>query len=123
MLLALTGAEAIRQDRPAVFAHLIAASVGILGVAWLLILTFYGFRYAPAPAGLELSAALAPYLASIPRPVDGAKLAVLTRFHLSSDVSLGSRQHETHRSVVHGLFSGSRLSPRTLAMHPCCIPN
>lgn len=96
MLLVLAVSEAIRQRRPAVLAQLLAASIGILGVAWLVIWTFYGFRYAPAPAGLELSPALAPYLASMPRPADGAKLAVLARFHLFPQAYLWGLANTKH---------------------------
>ncbi len=82
ILLALAVAEATRRRRVATFVQLVAASLGVLTIAWVVIWAFYGFRYAPASAGLELSPALAPYLASMPNPADGAKLAALARFHL-----------------------------------------
>ncbi len=82
MLLVIALAEAIRQRNAQLFGKLFAASLAILTCAWLVIWSFYGFRYAPAPAGLELSPALAPYLASLPQKGDGVKLALIARFHL-----------------------------------------
>ena len=96
IFLTLAVAEAVRRRRVATFAHLLAATIGMLGIAWVAIWAFYGFRYAPAAPGLELSPALVPYLASMPRPADGAKLAVLARFHLLPQAYLWGLANTKH---------------------------
>jgi hypothetical protein len=82
MLILLAAAEGIRERSLASFAKSFSACIAILIVGWAVIWAFYGFRYAPAPNNLQLSPALAPYLASLPNPSDGVKLALLARFHL-----------------------------------------
>jgi tetratricopeptide (TPR) repeat protein len=60
----------------------LAACAVILVCSCAVIWAFYGFRYAPAPAGLELSPKLAPYLASMPSKANAAELALIAKWHL-----------------------------------------
>jgi hypothetical protein len=60
----------------------LAACAVILACAWAVIWAFYGFRYASAPAGLELSPRLAPYIASMPSKANSTELAVIARWRL-----------------------------------------
>lgn len=96
ILLALTTAEAIRERCLATFVKGLAALTCIFSVAWLILWAFYGFRYAPAAPGLELSPALAPYLASMPHPAEGSMLAVLARFHLLPQAYLWGLANTKH---------------------------
>jgi hypothetical protein len=82
MLLLLALVEGIRERKAATVLRLLRASVAVLACAWVVLWAFYGFRYAPAPHGLQLSPALGEYLASMPHPADGAKLALVARLHL-----------------------------------------
>jgi 4-amino-4-deoxy-L-arabinose transferase-like glycosyltransferase len=82
MLLLVAVAEGVRQRTATVMGQLLAASLASLACAWLVIWLFYGFRYAPAPPGLELSPSLGSYIASLPKQADAAKLGLLARFHL-----------------------------------------
>jgi hypothetical protein len=82
MLILLAAAEGIRERSLSSCAKALAACVGILLCGWVVIWAFYGFRYAPAPGGLQLSPELGPYLASLPNPGDGVKLALVDRLHL-----------------------------------------
>jgi 4-amino-4-deoxy-L-arabinose transferase-like glycosyltransferase len=82
MLILLALAEGIRQRSLASFARSLSACIVALLCGWAVIWAFYDFRYAPAPGGLQLSPPLGPYLASLPNPGDGVKLALLDRFHL-----------------------------------------
>ncbi len=82
MLILLAIAEGVRERSFSSFGKALAACIGILVCGWVVIWAFYGFRYAPAPGGLQLSPALGSYLASLPNPKDGVKLALVARFHL-----------------------------------------
>ncbi len=82
MLLLLALAEAFRARSFAVLGKRLAACVGILLCAWMVIWAFYGFRYAPAPNGRELSPRLAPYIQSMPNQKDAAELALVARYRL-----------------------------------------
>ena len=107
MLFALAAAEAVRLRRWVVFGRLTAASAAILCMAWPVIWAFYGFRYAPAPRGLQLSPALAPYLASMPNPAQGARLALLARFHLFPQAYLWGLANTKHTEWEYtGYFLG-----------------
>jgi hypothetical protein len=82
MLLLLAIAEATRARSFAILARRLAACAGIFLCAWLVVWAFYGFRYAPAPNGQELSPALTPYLQSMPSKTNGQELALVARLHL-----------------------------------------
>ena len=82
MLLLLAVAEAILARSFAVLRKQLSACAGILLCAWLIVWTFYGFRYAPAPGGCQFSPQLAPYLLSMPSQVNARELAIVARFRL-----------------------------------------
>ncbi len=87
-LLLLAAAEALRTRSLRTLARHLAACVAILLCAWLVLWTFYGFRYAAAPHGLAISPALTPYLQAMPNPRDGVRLALLARHHLLPEAYL-----------------------------------
>ncbi len=82
MLLLLVIAEGVLARSVAILGKRLAALVVVALCAWVTVWAFYGFRYKAAPAGLELSPQLGPYLASMPNPEDGRKLAVVAKYHL-----------------------------------------
>jgi 4-amino-4-deoxy-L-arabinose transferase-like glycosyltransferase len=82
MLLALAIAEAILARSLTVLGKRLAACAAIFFIAWIVLWSFYGFRYAPAPHGLQLSPALPAYLQSMPNPHNAAELSFLARIHL-----------------------------------------
>ena len=96
MLLLLAVAEGMRMRNLRVLGARIAACVGVLACAWLIVWMFYGFRYAPAPGGLSLSPALAPYLASLPNHGDAVKLGFAARFHLLPEAYLWGLANTRH---------------------------
>ena len=96
MLVLLAVAEGIRTRSIRVFGARLAACAGILTCAWFDVWAFYGFRYAPAPGGLALSPALAPYLASLPQPGDAVKLALAARFHLLPEAYIWGLANTRH---------------------------
>ena len=96
MLLLIAIAEGIRQRKLAAALKLLIASSAVFACAWLVIWAFYGFRYAPAPHGLQLSPALDEYLASMPHPAEGAKLALLARFHVLPQAYLWGLANTRH---------------------------
>ena len=61
---------------------LLAACAGIFLLGWVVLWSFYGFRYAPAPNGLALSPRLTPYLQSLPDLANTKELELVARFHL-----------------------------------------
>ena len=96
MLLLLAAAEGIHNRSLRVFGQRLLACVGILVCAWLVIWTLYGFRYAPAGPGLELSPRLGPYLTSLPTKSDGVMLAIAVRFHLLPEAFLWGLANTKH---------------------------
>ena len=96
MLLLLALVEGMRERKPKTAGRLLSAACAALACAWLILWAFYGFRYAPAPAGLELSPTLGGYLASMPHPADGAKLALLARFHLLPEAYIWGLANTKH---------------------------
>ena len=82
MLLLLVVGEGVLARSWVVFGRRFAAVVLIGVCAWGMIWAFYGFRYKAAPGGLELSPSLGPYLASMPDPRDGVRLAVVAKYRL-----------------------------------------
>ena len=96
MLILLAVAEGIRLRSIRVLGARLAACAGILGFAWIVVWAFYGFRYAPAPAGLALSPALTPYLASLPKHGDAVKLALAARFHVLPEAYLWGLANTRH---------------------------
>ena len=96
ILLLLAIGEGVRTQKPAVAARLLIASFAVLCCAWFVLWAFYGFRFAPAPDGLQLSPATGQYLASMPRPGDGAKLALLARFHVLPEAYIWGLANTKH---------------------------
>ncbi len=82
MLLALALAEGLRQRNWRVLGPRLASAGGMLLVGWVVVWSFYGFRYRAAPVGLDLSPLTTPYLAGMPNAKDGAKLAFVAKYHL-----------------------------------------
>lgn len=96
ILLVLVLAEALQDRSPALLVRRLGSFLAVMAGAWLLIWAFYRFRYAPAPPGLALSPALAPYLASLPNPADGTRLAFLARHHLLPEAFLWGLANTRH---------------------------
>jgi hypothetical protein len=60
-----------------------AGALGVMGlVAWVVVWSFYGFRYKAAPAGLELNPQLAPYLAQMHDQRDARMLRVVAKYRV-----------------------------------------
>ncbi len=96
MLLLIAAVEGVRERRLATAARLLGASLANLVCGWLVVWAFYGFRYVPAPNGLQLSPAFDGYLASMPHAADGAKLALLARFHILPQAYLWGLANTKH---------------------------
>lgn len=58
------------------------AIVGVAVISYIVLWSFYGFRYNARPAGRELNPPLADYLKQLPNPNDSAHLALLARHHI-----------------------------------------
>jgi len=109
MLVLLSVAEAVRLRSLPVLGRRLAVCGAMLAIAWLVIWTFYGFRYAPAPDGLALSPRLAPYLASMPNKSDGVRLAVFARFHLLPEAFLWGLANTKHTEWEYTSFFFGRM--------------
>lgn len=82
MLVLLAGADALLARSTAILWRRLVACAVVLVFAWAVIWAFYGFRYAPAPNGLELSPTLTPYVASMPNKANAQELSLVAKFHL-----------------------------------------
>jgi len=78
----LAAAEALLARSWILLGRRLAACAFILVCGWIVIWTFYGYRYAPAPGGQELSPKLAPYIASMPSKVAAEALTLVAKAHL-----------------------------------------
>ncbi len=96
MLVTIAVVEGIRERKPGTAVRLLSALLAVLTCAWLVLWAFYGFHYAPAPNGLQLSPAFSKYLASLPNPADGTKLALLARFHVLPQAYLWGLANTKH---------------------------
>lgn len=96
ILLVIATAMGLQRRDPGAAGKLLAACFAVFICAWFVIWMFYGFRYAPASAGLELSPALAPYIASLPHKTDTAVLALISRFHLLPEAYLWGLANTRH---------------------------
>ena len=88
ILLLLTLAEAIFTRKASLLGRRLAAWGGTVLCGWIILWAFYGFRYAPAPAGQQLKPALATYLKSVPDPAQGRELALIARHRLLPEAYL-----------------------------------
>lgn len=109
MLFALAIGEAIQNRSFALFGRRVMASIAILLCAWAVIWTFYGYRYAPAAPGLELSPAFGSYLTSLPNKADGATLALLARFHALPQAYLWGLANTKHTEWEYTSYFFGRL--------------
>ncbi len=82
MLLLLVLAEALCLRSPRLLARRLAALVAINLCGWVILWSFYGFRYAAAPGGRSLQPALAPYLQSMPGRAESRGLQLVAHIHL-----------------------------------------
>jgi tetratricopeptide (TPR) repeat protein len=82
MLLALAVVEALVARSATLLLRRLGACGVVLVCAWAIVWAFYGFRYAAAPAGLELTPQLTPYIASMPSLTDARGLAFVAKMHL-----------------------------------------
>lgn len=82
MLVLLAGAEALHARNSVILWRRLVACAVVLVCTWAVIWAFYGFRYAPAPNGLELSPTLTPYVASMPNKANAEELSLVAKFHL-----------------------------------------
>lgn len=96
ILVLITLVEGVRERRAATTIRLLGAALAALACAWLVLWTFYGFRFAPAAGGLQLSPAPAAYFASMPHPADGVKLAWIARYHLLPQAYLWGLANTKH---------------------------
>ena len=88
MLLLLAGAEALLARNWVILAKRLAACVAILICAWVVLWSFYGFRYNAAPSGLHPSPALAPYIQSMRSHRDAQLLSFAAHLHLLPEAYL-----------------------------------
>lgn len=82
ILLLLAVVEALIARSLPLLAKRLAACAGILLCAWVVIWAFYGFRYAPAPRGEQLSPVLGAYLQTLPSKTNSHELALVARHRL-----------------------------------------
>ena len=109
MLALLCVAEGIRLQSFGAFGRRLASCATVLVIGWVVIWTFYGFRYAPARDGLALSPRLAPYLASLPHQGDGTKLALVARLHLLPEAFIWGLANTRHTEWEYTSFFFGRM--------------
>jgi len=88
MLVLLALVEAVRAKSALLLGRRIATLAGIAVVAWIILWSFYGFRYKAAPAGHDLNPSLAVYVPTVPNPADAKKLAFVAKHHLLPEAYL-----------------------------------
>lgn len=82
MLLLISVAECVRIRDAKLFGKRCAALAGVALVAWIVLWSFYSFRYKASPQGKEVNPPLAEYLHSVPKQSDAKHLALLARTHV-----------------------------------------
>ncbi len=82
MLLLLAVGEAIQRRSLRLFGQRLAALFAVAAVAYVILWSFYGFRYVPAPNGRDTNPPFAEYLQKVPRPADAAHLELVAKHHL-----------------------------------------
>ncbi len=88
MLLLLAVGEAIQRRSLRLFGQRLAALLAVAAVAYVILWSFYGFRYAPAPNGRDTNPPFAEYLHKVPRAADAAHLELLAKHHLLPEAYL-----------------------------------
>ncbi len=96
MLLLLCVADGLRLRSWRALGTRLAACFGLFVVGWAMVWGFYGFRYAAAPGGQQLSPATATYLASMPNLKDGIRLAFFARHHLLPEAYIWGLANTKH---------------------------
>lgn len=84
MLLLLAGWEVIaarREERGAVAGRMVLALAAMTVVSVLVLWSFYGFRYAARPAGLQMSTSLTEYASPL-KPLYRGLVLLIARLHL-----------------------------------------
>lgn len=84
MLLLIAMFEAIGERSLRLFGRRLAALLGVVAMAYVLLWAFYGFRYSVAPSGsgLDMHPPLAEYLQKMPKASDAAHLALVAKHRL-----------------------------------------
>ena len=82
MLALLIGLEALRARSLRLLGKRCLALLCVGLGAWVILWSFYGFRYKAAPAGHELNPQLAVYLPTVPNPADAHRLEFAASYHL-----------------------------------------
>lgn len=82
MLLLLAIAEGLWAHSLSIFGKRLAACVGILLCAWIVVWSFYGFHYSHDANGHALSPPLSTYLQSMPNKTNTAELALVAHYRL-----------------------------------------
>jgi len=88
MLLLLAVGEAIQRRSLRLFGQRLAALLAVAAVAYVILWSFYGFRYAPAPNGRDTNPPFAEYLHKVPHAADAAHLELLAKHHLLPEAYL-----------------------------------
>ena len=109
ILALLCVADAVRLRSLPVLGKRLAACAGILLIGWIVIWSFYGFRYAPAPNGLELSPRLGPYIASLPSKGDIPGLNALKRYRLLPEAYIWGLANTKHTEWEYTSFFLGRM--------------
>lgn len=82
MLLLLAAAEAAQRRSLHLFGRRLIALLAVAIIAYAVLWSFYGFRYAPAPKGRDTNPPFAEYLQKVPRAADATHLGFIARHHL-----------------------------------------
>ena len=82
VLLLLAASEGLLSGSLRLLWKRLAACAAVFLLGWFLIWSFYGFRYAAAPAGRQLDPPLSKYLQTMPNGENGRELALAARYHL-----------------------------------------
>jgi len=77
-------------------------------VAWVVVWSFYGFRYKAAPAGKELNPALAPYLEKMHDQRDARLLRLMAKVKVLPEGYIWGSRTRRRRSGTIPATSGGR---------------
>ncbi len=82
ILLLLAASEALLGRSLQLLWKRLAACAAVFFFGWFLVWSFYGFRYAAAPAGRQLDPPLGKYLQTMPNGENGRELELVARYKL-----------------------------------------